>query len=146
MFRRFLSLFACLLLFPMAGMAQDAPATATDLAEEAHIAPAYVLLTLQSGSYWLALPDEGEVDIPIRQTRDDGSEEINTLRLTPKGVYMLSATCENQDCVEQGMVSIENRTDRILGNMILCLPNAVAVELFTPEEIRAMYASREAQP
>jgi len=108
-------------------------------------AAAYVLLTLQSGSYWFALPEEGEVDIPIRQTRTDGEEIVNVLHLTPEGMCMGSSTCENQDCVNQGFVSIEGREDRILGNMIICLPNSVALELYTPDEIIAMYQQQAEQ-
>jgi hypothetical protein len=51
---------------------------------------------------------------------------------------MEDSTCENHDCVEQGMVTLENRDERILSNMIICLPNQVTLQLFTPEELLEM--------
>jgi hypothetical protein len=48
---------------------------------------------------------------------------------------MKSSTCDNQDCVLQGTVSLENKYERVLGNMIICLPNEITLELFTPQEL-----------
>ena len=67
-----------------------------------------------------------------------GTETENVVHLTPEGVYMESSTCEGHDCVLQGEVTLENRKDRILGNMIICLPNQVCLQLFTPDEILEM--------
>ena len=79
-----------------------------------------------------------------QQVRDDGTEEVNLIHVTPDGFYMESSTCENQDCVDQGMVTLENRDSRILYNAVLCLPNMVSLALYTPEEILEMYASAPA--
>ena len=51
---------------------------------------------------------------------------------------MEDSTCENHDCVDQGLVTLENRTDRILSNMIICLPNQVILQLYSPEEVLDM--------
>lgn len=53
----------------------------------------------------------------------------------PEGIRMAESSCENQDCVEQGLVTLENRDTRPLGNMIICLPNQVTLELYNREEI-----------
>ena len=41
--------------------------------------------------------------------------------------------------MKQGTVTLENRDERILYNMIICLPNQVMLELYTPEEVLEMY-------
>lgn len=64
--------------------------------------------------------------------QDNGAK--NVLRATERGVVMHFSTCDNQSCVHQGEVSLDNRDSRALGNMIVCLPNKVIVELLTPEE------------
>lgn len=64
--------------------------------------------------------------------QDNGAK--NVLRATERGVVMHFSTCDNQNCVHQGEVSLDNRDSRALGNMIVCLPNKVIVELLTPEE------------
>ena len=87
---------------------------------------------------WLPLPSEGEVSYPLRQILPDGTEAVNTIHLTPEGVYMEDSTCANHDCVNQGEVTLENKQDRILANMIICLPNQVTLELYTPEEVLEM--------
>lgn len=101
-------------------------------------AKAYVLVTTATQSGFLPLPEEGEVSYPLRQILPDGTEAENIIHLTPDGVYMEDSTCANHDCVEQGMVTIENRKERILSNMIICLPNQVTLQLFTPEEVLEM--------
>ncbi len=120
-----------------------APSALSETGESTEIpvmAPGYVLLTLSSGQYWIPLPAEGETTLPIRQTDADGSELLNVLYLTPEGMKMESANCDNQDCVHMGWVTLENRGDRALMNMIMCLPHYVLLELYTPEEVMEMYA------
>lgn len=58
---------------------------------------------------------------------------------------MESSTCENQDCVEQGTVTFDNLNSRILGRFIICLPNYVTLELFTPEETATILAAGREQ-
>lgn len=121
------------------------PARAGEETAETGTAPrparAYVLVQTASQSGWLALPEreEDSYDFPIVQMTQDGQVVENHVRLTPEGVCMASATCENQDCVHQGMVTLENRNTRALMNYILCLPHQVSLALYTPEEVLAMY-------
>ena len=50
---------------------------------------------------------------------------------------MESSNCDNQDCVGQGEVTLENRDSRILFNMVICLPHRLTLELLTREEAEA---------
>ena len=102
----------------------------------------YVLVNAAGLAGWLPLPAEGEESFPIPQTLPDGTETLNVLHLTSEGMWMEDATCEGHDCIEQGEVTFENRYERILGNMIICLPNQLVLELYTAEEYAAMTAGR----
>lgn len=101
-------------------------------------AKAYVLVTTATQSGWLPLPETEEYSYPLRQILPDGTEALNVIHLTPEGVYMEDSTCANHDCIDEGIVTLENRKERILGNMIVCLPNQVCLQLFTPEEVLEM--------
>ena len=138
MFRKLLALTLCALLtLCLAGAAEPEP-TGEPEAEKPSPAPGYVLVTTATQAGWLPLPEEGEYSYDITQVFPDGTEAVNTLHLTPEGVYMEDSTCANHDCVQQGEVTLENKKDRILGNMIICLPNQVTLQLFTPEEVLEM--------
>ena len=95
---------------------------------------AYVLVRMQDGAGLLPLPLEGEYTRTIRQVFEDGSEAINVLHLTPDGVWMEEANCEGQDCIKMGEVTLENREERVLWNMIICLPHQLSLELITRSE------------
>lgn len=118
----------------------DAPFLHADKNNGDLTAAAYVLCTLPSGNQYgiIPLPAEGEISYPIRQTFVDGTQTENILRLTPEGFYMESSTCKNQNCVQQGIVTLENRDERALQNCVICLPNQVMAELYTAEEIADM--------
>ena len=73
----------------------------------------------------------------------DGTPAENVIHVTAEGVYMEDSTCENHDCVDQGEVTLDNRKDRILGNMIICLPNQVTLQLLTPDEVLEMFGKQE---
>ena len=126
--------------------AEAADAAGTDASDDAEPKPAkgYVLVSTATQTGWLPLPEEGEYSYPLKQVLPDGTEAVNLIHLTPEGVYMEDSTCENHDCVEQGEVTLENRKDRILGNMIICLPNQVYLELYTPEEVLEMLQPEQA--
>ena len=118
--------------------------TAEETAADAEPVPAraYVLVTVGMEYYWLPLPEEEEYSVTARQVDPEtGDEWTNVITVTPDGVYMRESNCDNQDCVGEGVITIENRELRILGNMIVCLPHQIMLQLFTPEEILAMYAS-----
>ena len=94
----------------------------------------YVVITVAGRQYGDPIPMDRDKIITIKQ--DNG--EINKIHITPEYVVMESSTCENQDCVKQGVVSLDNRDSRLLGNMIICLPNQVTLELYTTEELIQM--------
>ena len=95
---------------------------------------AYVLVRLQNGAGLLPLPTEGEYTKTIRQTAPDGSEAVNVLHLTTNGFWMEDANCEGHDCVNEGEVTLENREERVLWNMVICLPHQLSAELITRQE------------
>ena len=64
-------------------------------------------------------------DYEVKQK--DGS--VNVIRMTKNGFYMLSSTCHNQLCIEQGEANADNWNKRSLGTHVICLPNRVDVEL-----------------
>ena len=63
----------------------------------------------------------------------------NTIHVTPDSIWMEHSTCDNQDCVMQGTVSLDNMETRVLSNMIICLPNEVVLELHTPETLESVF-------
>ena len=97
-----------------------------------------VLVRMPNPIGLLPLPTEGEYTRTIRQTMADGSEAINVLHLTPNGFWMEDANCEGQDCVNEGEVTLENREERILWNMVICLPHQLSLELITREEAESL--------
>ena len=94
----------------------------------------YVLVQLSYSGGLLPLPQEGEYTKTIRQTMDDGSEYVNVIHVTPTGFWMEESNCEGQDCVDEGEVTLENRQERILGNMVICLPHQLVLYLITRQE------------
>lgn len=97
----------------------------------------YVYITAGGESRWFELPEE-ETPLTLRRTQEDGTVIENIISLLPDGAYMAHSTCENQDCVQQGTVTLENRTTRPLQNMILCLPNDVMIALYSADELADM--------
>ena len=96
--------------------------------------PAKAFLVVQvAGQMYEPIPlyEEGRYTV----TRGD---YVNTIEVTPDSVRMYESSCDNQDCVEQGIVSLDNKDQRVLQNMIICLPNEVVLELYTPEELTAL--------
>ena len=68
----------------------------------------------------------------------DGTEAVNVLHLKPDGFWMEDANCEGQDCVNMGEVTLENREERVLWNMVICLPHQLSLELITRDEALAL--------
>ncbi|MBR2824629.1 MAG: NusG domain II-containing protein [Clostridia bacterium] len=127
----------------LAAESQDSiPAEGADAPRPAR---GYVLVTTATRQGFLPLPEEEDYVFPLTETLSDGTVWENVIHLTPEGVYMESANCENHDCVDEGTVTLENRKDRILGNMIVCLPHQVTLELYTPEEILKLLADAQAR-
>lgn len=110
-----------------AAATENPPAEETAPQETQPLADAYLLVTAAGVLYEpIAIYEEGEY------TLRRGDME-NVIHVTPDSVYMKSSTCDNQDCVLQGTVTLDNMSERVLGNMIICLPNEVTLELYTPE-------------
>lgn len=63
---------------------------------------------------------------------------VNIIEVTPESIRMAESSCDNQDCVEQGVVTLDNKNQRVLQNMVICLPNEVVLELYTYEEVEAL--------
>ena len=92
-------------------------------------AESYLVVTTSSGVHApIPLNEENE----FRLTQADGSE--NVVHIGKNSFYMHSSNCENQNCVGQGEVTLENRETRLLFNMIICLPHNLSLELLTREE------------
>lgn len=122
--------------------ATDAPASTeneTLSVEEMFTAPGYVYIVAGSEGRWFALPDEEPGTITVKD-----EDKVNIIRLTNHSVMMESSTCDNQDCVDQGEVTLENLSDRVLYNMILCLPHSVSIELYSQQEMIAMFSAQMA--
>ena len=116
-------------------------ATATDITSVGE-PDAYLLITVGDITYQpLPLNGEGEFSLTQGETG-----KVNVVHVTPDSIWMADSTCDNQDCVEQGVVSLETMNDRVLGNMIICLPHQVTLELYSAEEMNALIASLEEAP
>ena len=79
----------------------------------------------------IPLTDGGEYTV---SQSDTGAK--NVIRTTAASAVMHFSTCDNQNCVQQGEVSLGNRELRAMGNLIVCLPNEVVLELLEPEEVK----------
>lgn len=112
----------------------DAPAeTQTDVpAEETTHPRAYLVVTVADAVY-----EPIPLTEPGRYTVTRG-EHINVIEVTEDSVCMAESTCDNQDCIYQGTVTLENKDERVLQHMILCLPNEVILELYTYEELQQL--------
>lgn len=108
----------------------DAPAL-TVTGEPSTDAPAaYLVVTLDRQTLQpIPLDRTGTVSIP----QEGGM--LNVVEITPHSIRMLSSTCHNQDCVQQGTVTLDSMDTRVLGNMIICLPHKVSLALYSAEEI-----------
>lgn len=97
--------------------------------EAAELPQAFLVVTVGNAIYEpIPLKESGRYTI----RRGDF---VNTIEVTPDSIRMAESSCDNQDCVEQGLVSLENRSSRVLQNMIICLPNEVVLELYTYDEV-----------
>lgn len=90
----------------------------------------YVVLTVGGRPYGDPIPMDRDKIITVRQ---EGGR-VNRVHITPDSAFMESSTCENQDCVGEGTVTLDNLDTRILGPYIICLPNEVTVEMVPAEE------------
>ena len=121
--------------------ATDAPTETVKAASVVQEPKAYLLVIIGDAVYQ-PVPLTGDGDYTVTQ-KAIGAE--NKIHVTAESIQMSSANCDNQDCVEQGEVSLSNREERLLGNMFICLPNNVTLELLTPAEAEELIAQANAQ-
>ena len=89
----------------------------------------HVVLTVNGRQYGDPIPMDREKVITVKQ--EDG--KVNKVYISPEKVYMESSSCDNQDCVGQGEISLENYKTRILSTFVICLPNEVTIEMVPVE-------------
>ena len=99
------------------------------LAQQTAEVKGHVIITIGSRQYGDPIPMDREKVITVKQ--DDG--KINKVHITPEKVYMEYSSCENQDCVGQGEITLENYNTRILSTYVICLPNNVTIEMVPVE-------------
>lgn len=119
----------------------EAPAPAAEPLSDAEVR-AWLLITVGNVTY-SPIPLKQEGNYTIRQ---DGGEKVNVVHVTTDSVTMASSTCENQLCVGEGTVTLENKENRILGGYIICLPNSVTLELYSTEEMLELLKSQPQKP
>ncbi len=113
-------------------------ATSTDMEEPAgkedaaSLADAYLVVMVGDVVY-NPIPLTGPNRYVLRQ---GNGEKVNIVEVTEDSIWMAESTCDNQDCIYQGTVTLENREKRVLQNWIICIPHNVRLRLFTQEEIR----------
>ena len=93
--------------------------------------PAEAYLSVQIGQVvYDPIPLLEDNELSIKQA--DG--KLNVIGFTNSSIFMKSSTCDNQACVKQGTVTLDNISGRVLQNMIICLPNEVVLSLLTLQE------------
>ncbi|MBE5768765.1 MAG: hypothetical protein E7333_04130 [Clostridiales bacterium] len=109
--------------------------------EEIAAANGYVYILAGEEARWIPLPDE-PYNIRLTMTDAQGEQTVNVITLTKDSAVMSYSTCDNQDCVQQGVVTLDNKGTRPLGNMIICLPQNVGVELYSTQEVLDMLSEQ----
>lgn len=144
--KRITVILLALLMLSFPGLSEEPPAETPEREEQPLLLDvteddpsiAYVLVNAPDPIGLLPLPLEGEYTRIIRLKMQDGSEAVNVIHLFPDGFRMEDSNCENHDCVDEGEVTLANREERILGNMVICLPHQLMLELLTREEVKQM--------
>ncbi|MBR1586196.1 MAG: NusG domain II-containing protein [Clostridia bacterium] len=88
---------------------------------------AFVLISVAGRPHSIE-PLNEDRDVEIAQ--ENGA--VNVVHITHNGFHMKSSTCDNQLCVDEGEVTVDNYSRRILGPYVLCLPNQVELQLVVP--------------
>lgn len=130
-----LCVLLCLLLtgceLPEGLVIPDIPALGDATGDDAPAGPrAYLLVTVANAVY-----EPIPLTEPGRYTIRRG-DHVNVIEVTEDSVRMAESSCDNQDCIYQGTVTLDNKSGRVLQNMIICLPNEVMLELYTYEELQ----------
>jgi len=88
------------------------------------------VVIMVNGSEYARVPLSESQSVTVHQ--ENGA--VNTIDITQGGAVMRFATCPDQLCIHQGMVTSENYMIRPTQSFIICLPNRVSVELI-PEAV-----------
>jgi hypothetical protein len=67
-------------------------------------------------------------------TIDQGDGKVNVIVIDESGVRMESSTCKNQICVHHATIDPHTTDDLLLDRWIVCLPNAVSIEVSGAED------------
>lgn len=87
----------------------------------------------------IPLLEENQLEL----TQPDGKR--NVVAFTRDSIVMHASNCDNQDCVHQGKVTLDNRENRVLMNMIICLPNRVVLTLLDAQEAQKQWEEHAVQ-
>ena len=126
-----------------------APAAETDHPEQATEKPAEEQAAA-SPRGWLVITVDDKVyqPYPLTKTGDytinqKKKNAKNVIHVTEDSIQMASSTCDNQVCVYEGVVTLENKESRILGGYIVCLPNGVTLQLLDENEYAEMMGQNQ---
>ena len=67
-------------------------------------------------------------------TIDQGDGKVNVIVIDESGVRMESSTCKNQICVHHAPIDPYMTDELLLDRWIVCLPNAVSIEVSGAED------------
>lgn len=113
--------------------AETAEPTAAPADAEEPAAKAYLIVYVGTGMYD-PIPLLGSA----RFTLKTGGERVNIIEVNEESVWMAESTCPTQDCVNQGVVSLENKDTRILGDCIYCMAHNVTLQLIDAQQYAEM--------
>ena len=129
--------------------ATAAPAVETDHPDQATEKPAEEQAAA-SPRGWLVITVDDKVyqPYPLTKTGDytinqKKKNAKNVIHVTEDSIQMASSTCDNQVCVYEGVVTLENKESRILGGYIVCLPNGVTLQLLDENEYAEMMGQNQ---
>lgn len=88
-----------------------------------------VVIITVGGAEYARIPLSQPQTVTIAQ--ENG--EVNVVEITERGAVMASSTCDNQQCIHMGAVTLDNWEIRPNQTYIICLPNRVTVELAVKE-------------
>ncbi len=119
----------------------DAPATAAPSAEPGQPEASADVPAAPSPRAWLLITVDNKTYAPYPLTKNGEykinqkkKNALNVIHVTENSIQMASSTCDNQVCVYEGEVTLENKESRILGGYIVCLPNGVTLQLLDENE------------
>ena len=115
---------------PVEPTAEPTEDTVTSRAEDKQV-KAYMIVYVGTAMYEpIPLLEEGRYSI-----KTNGGANVNVVTVTADSMCVTESTCPTQDCVSQGLVTLDNRSDRIFGDYIYCMAHNVTLRLVSSEEL-----------